>query len=82
MLFPCGAFVRADLARWGMSLAVRGPGLDYAKTRGLCGTFDRNSSNDFHDRHGGALDPTDVRAFIQHWRSVQRSASAGGREPR
>lgn len=69
VLFPSGAFVRADLADWGMSLSVRGPGMDYGKTRGLCGTFDRNSSNDFHDRDGDALDPADVRAFIEHWRS-------------
>lgn len=49
---------------------MRGPGVDYTKTRGLCGTFDRNSSNDFHDREGGTFHPADVRAFIEHWRSV------------
>lgn len=71
MVFSSGAFVRADLGSWGMSLSVRGPGLDYTNTRGLCGTFDRNSNNDFHDRNGNALDPADVRGFIEHWRSVQ-----------
>lgn len=58
-----------------MSLSVRGPGLDYTKTRGLCGTFDRDSSNDFHDCHGGALDPADVHGFIEHWRSDGSSSA-------
>lgn len=53
-----------------MSLSVRGPGGDFTKTRGLCGTFDGDASNDFHDRDGGALDPADVRGFIERWRSV------------
>lgn len=52
-----------------MSLAVRGPSVDYTKTRGLCGTFDRNGNNDFHDRDGGTFGP-DVHRFIEHWRSV------------
>ncbi|XP_054632729.1 von Willebrand factor D and EGF domain-containing protein [Dunckerocampus dactyliophorus] len=65
MIFPSGAFVRADFGDWGMSLSVRAPSVDYRNTQGLCGTFDRNSNNDFHGDSGSHVD---LRGFIENWR--------------
>ncbi|XP_061685391.1 von Willebrand factor D and EGF domain-containing protein isoform X2 [Syngnathoides biaculeatus] len=65
IIFPSGAFVRADVGDWGMSLSVRAPSVDYGKTQGLCGTFDRNINNDiqgYDDIHDNLL------AFIEDWR--------------
>ncbi|XP_049609122.1 von Willebrand factor D and EGF domain-containing protein isoform X3 [Syngnathus scovelli] len=59
IIFPSGAFIRADVDDWGMSLSVRAPGVDYGNTQGLCGTFDGNINNDIHD---------DLHSFIEHWR--------------
>lgn len=71
MIFPSGAFVRADVGDWGMSLSVRAPSVDYGNTRGLCGTFDRNASNEFHGSDGGSYGPEDLHRFIEAWRSVR-----------
>ncbi|XP_039998529.1 von Willebrand factor D and EGF domain-containing protein isoform X3 [Xiphias gladius] len=68
LIFPSGAFVRADVGDWGMSLSVRAPSVDYSNTKGLCGTFDRNSNNDFQTSDGGAYGPDDVHRFIEDWR--------------
>ncbi|KAL6034535.1 hypothetical protein STEG23_034675, partial [Scotinomys teguina] len=68
--FSSGAFIRADLSEWGMSITLRAPSLDYRNTLGLCGTFDENPENDFHDKNGIKIDH-DVNnyiAFINEWR--------------
>lgn len=54
-----------------MSLSVRAPSVDYGNTRGLCGTFDRNASNEFHGSDGGSYGPEDLHRFIEAWRSVR-----------
>ncbi|XP_045144587.1 von Willebrand factor D and EGF domain-containing protein [Echinops telfairi] len=68
--FPSGAFIRADLSEWGMSLTIRAPSSDYKNTLGLCGTFDGNPENDFHDKKGIKIDNrlNDLVAFINVWR--------------
>lgn len=67
MTFSSGAFVRADVSDWGMSLTLRAPGSDWAHTEGLCGTYDGQAHNDLHAAGGDALE--DVPAFIAEWRS-------------
>uniref|UniRef100_F7GZA7 von Willebrand factor D and EGF domains n=1 Tax=Callithrix jacchus TaxID=9483 RepID=F7GZA7_CALJA len=68
--FSSGAFIRADLSEWGMSLTLRAPGVDYRNTLGLCGTFDENPGNDFHDKNGIQIDEkfNNYVAFINEWR--------------
>uniref|UniRef100_H0X157 von Willebrand factor D and EGF domains n=1 Tax=Otolemur garnettii TaxID=30611 RepID=H0X157_OTOGA len=68
--FSSGAFVRADLSEWGMSLTIRAPSLDYRNTLGLCGTFDENPENDFHDKNGIKIGQNfnSRLAFINEWR--------------
>ncbi|XP_063068884.1 von Willebrand factor D and EGF domain-containing protein-like [Engraulis encrasicolus] len=68
ILFRSGAFVRADVSDWGMSLALRAPGSDLNRTRGLCGTFDRNGNNDLHRPDGAAITSGDLQHFINSWR--------------
>ncbi|XP_023604973.1 von Willebrand factor D and EGF domain-containing protein, partial [Myotis lucifugus] len=53
-----------------MSLTIRAPSVDYRNTLGLCGTFDENPENDFHDKNGIKIDQTfnNYFAFINEWR--------------
>uniref|UniRef100_A0A2I2ZT62 von Willebrand factor D and EGF domains n=1 Tax=Gorilla gorilla gorilla TaxID=9595 RepID=A0A2I2ZT62_GORGO len=68
--FSSGAFIRADLGEWGMSLTIRAPSVDYRNTLGLCGTFDENPENDFHDKNGMQIDQNfkNYVAFVNEWR--------------
>ncbi|XP_041845055.1 von Willebrand factor D and EGF domain-containing protein [Melanotaenia boesemani] len=66
MTFSSGAFVRADVSDWGMSLTLRAPSSDRNHTEGLCGTYDGQPSNDFHSAGGAKLE--DLQAFISEWR--------------
>ncbi|XP_057610082.1 von Willebrand factor D and EGF domain-containing protein [Chionomys nivalis] len=68
--FSSGAFIRADLSVWGMSITLRAPSLDYRNTLGLCGTFDEDPENDFHDKNGITIDhdANNYLAFINEWR--------------
>ncbi|XP_047432109.1 von Willebrand factor D and EGF domain-containing protein isoform X2 [Mugil cephalus] len=68
LMFPSGAFVRADVGDWGMSLSVRAPSVDYGNTRGLCGTFDRNGNNDFQGSKGVSYGPDDLHRFVEEWK--------------
>ncbi|XP_053324157.1 von Willebrand factor D and EGF domain-containing protein [Spea bombifrons] len=68
--FSSGAFIRADVSEWGMSLTLRAPGSDFNNTLGLCGTFDGNAENDFHNRKGIELEDTSLSHlhFISQWK--------------
>ncbi|XP_062321321.1 von Willebrand factor D and EGF domain-containing protein [Osmerus eperlanus] len=66
MMFSSGAFVRADVANWGMSLTLRAPSSDWSHTEGLCGTYDGQMHNDLHTPEGATLE--DVPDFIAAWR--------------
>ncbi|KAL8165236.1 UNVERIFIED_CONTAM: hypothetical protein K2H54_035887 [Gekko kuhli] len=53
-----------------MSLTLRAPSSDYKHTLGLCGTFDGNSENDYHNVDGTEISGgTDAYlTFINEWR--------------
>ncbi|XP_029444841.1 von Willebrand factor D and EGF domain-containing protein isoform X2 [Rhinatrema bivittatum] len=65
ILFSSGAFIRADVSEWGMSLTLRAPSSDYTNTLGLCGTFDGDAGNDYHDVNGIGITQD---SFISEWR--------------
>ncbi|KAM6314853.1 von Willebrand factor D and EGF domain-containing protein [Aegotheles albertisi] len=70
VLFSSGAFVRADVSEWGMSLTLRAPSSDYRHTVGLCGTFDGSAENDYHTASGVEI-PNHANvllSFIKEWR--------------
>ncbi|XP_051549166.1 von Willebrand factor D and EGF domain-containing protein-like [Myxocyprinus asiaticus] len=68
IVFASGAFVRADISDWGMSLSIRAPSQDFNGTKGLCGLFDRNSNNDLNHPAGTSNRNNDLVEFIQGWR--------------
>ncbi|KAM8966794.1 von Willebrand factor D and EGF domain-containing protein [Pelodytes ibericus] len=68
--FSSGAFIRADVSDWGMSLTLRAPSSDFKSTLGLCGTFDGNVDNDFHNREGVQIAEASRNQlhFIMEWK--------------
>ncbi|XP_069067925.1 von Willebrand factor D and EGF domain-containing protein isoform X1 [Pleurodeles waltl] len=68
--FSSGAFIRSDVSEWGMSLTLRAPSSDFKNTLGLCGTFDGDTENDFHDISGIKITQTsdNHHTFINEWR--------------
>ncbi|XP_019353533.1 von Willebrand factor D and EGF domain-containing protein isoform X1 [Alligator mississippiensis] len=68
--FSSGAFIRADVSEWGMSMTLRAPSSDYKYTMGLCGTFDGYAENDYHTRNGMEIkkDSNAHLTFINEWR--------------
>ncbi|KAH0627424.1 hypothetical protein JD844_003097 [Phrynosoma platyrhinos] len=70
ILFSSGAFIRADVSEWGMSLTLRAPSSDYKHTLGLCGTFDGIAGNDYHDMDGREINRGEDAhlSFISEWR--------------
>lgn len=64
ILFPSGAFVRADMSERGMGVTVRAPGRDFNSTQGLCGLFDGITHND--------LSNVPEEDFIEEWRYKTR----------
>ncbi|XP_042333569.1 von Willebrand factor D and EGF domain-containing protein [Sceloporus undulatus] len=70
ILFSSGAFIRADVSEWGMSLTLRAPSSDYKHTLGLCGTFDGIAENDYHDMDGKEINRGEDAhlSFISEWR--------------
>lgn len=66
MTFSSGAFVRADVSDWGMSLTLRAPGSDRGHTEGLCGTFDGRLDNELHTAGGATVEH--LHTFIYEWR--------------
>ncbi|XP_074939037.1 von Willebrand factor D and EGF domain-containing protein isoform X8 [Phalacrocorax aristotelis] len=70
VLFSSGAFIRADVSEWGMSITLRAPSSDYRHTMGLCGTFDGSAENDYHTASGVEI-PNHANvpfSFIKEWR--------------
>ncbi|XP_048472930.1 von Willebrand factor D and EGF domain-containing protein-like isoform X1 [Rhincodon typus] len=68
--FSSGAFIRADVSEWGVSLTLRAPGVDFQSTRGLCGTFDGDMNNDFHNSAELLIQEKvdNLDGFIESWR--------------
>ncbi|XP_027495105.1 von Willebrand factor D and EGF domain-containing protein [Corapipo altera] len=70
ILFSSGAFIRADVSKWGISITLRAPSSDYRHTVGLCGTFDGIAENDYHTASGVEI-PNHANvpfSFIKEWR--------------
>ncbi|CAB1328017.1 unnamed protein product, partial [Coregonus sp. 'balchen'] len=52
----------------GTSGSSQAPSVDYSRTMGLCGTFDRNGHNDFHGPDGTTYGSTEQERFVEEWR--------------
>ena len=78
---PSGAFVELYPFTWrrGMNVYVNLPPEDQGKTDGLCGTFDRDRSNDLKMSDGSFIQGTqhwswyrysysDINRFVDSWR--------------
>jgi len=61
-----------EVEGWGMSITLQGIGADYRQSRGLCGNFDGNRSNDFlldyfHEEKDG-ITSQETNDFVEKWR--------------
>ena len=72
LMLSSGSRVRLNMEDWGLSLALYVSGLEYNNTRGLCGIFDHEPRNDFHDTAGVKVTGSDhnqiLKEFIEIWR--------------
>ena len=55
-----------------MSITVQAPSVDFNQTLGLCGMFDGNPDNDFHDARGETMNMImkyrQANEFVEQWR--------------
>ena len=70
---PSGASVKAHAKHWFgnnyyMDLVVKVSCEEFRCVRGLCGTFDRNSGNDFTSKNGQVTGGG--RGFTESWKLV------------
>lgn len=74
-MFASGTLIKTYLEPWGMSISLLTPPTDLGFSRGLCGFYDSDMDNDFHDAQGkvmakSASDRLTALEFVQIWRSV------------
>ncbi|KAK7507217.1 hypothetical protein BaRGS_00001152, partial [Batillaria attramentaria] len=72
VVFASGTLIKTFLEPWGMSLSLIVPATDLNFSRGLCGFYDNDLDNDFHDPQGkvvrGASDRLISLEFVEMWR--------------
>ena len=68
---PSGTFVQSQLFSWGMNVLVHVLGHDFNNTRGLCGNFNGDDTDDAIIQNTSILDTSSQRNdFVNSWRSV------------
>ena len=71
-MFASGTLIKTYLEPWGMSISLLVPATDRGFSRGLCGFYDQDMDNDFHDAQGKVVKAANERLavleFVQTWR--------------